>query len=170
MCGGVLCVMCGRACLCVLCMCMCAHACTLVPVPLLESWIGKQARLKQYYSRHLGSGWTQSPTEDAIMHLAMQQQECLPHTRSHGRLSNLARLESKMHTSNVAVRNLLFADSAAIITQSPVVLQNLINRFSQLFKEILIRGYGAGVWHKQTVFVSIRGLYGFYLNEKFNVK
>ena len=52
------------------------------------------------------------------------------HTRSEGKLFNLARLRDKTKVSKVLVRELLFADDAALVSHSASSLQCLLNKFS----------------------------------------
>ena len=54
----------------------------------------------------------------------------LLHTRSDGRLFNLARLKAKMKIRRVLIRDLLFADDAAVAVHSAQHLQALLDRFS----------------------------------------
>ena len=53
------------------------------------------------------------------------------HTRSDGNLFKPSRLKSKRKIKKVVVRDLLFADDAAIVAHSANDLQNLLDRFSQ---------------------------------------
>ena len=53
------------------------------------------------------------------------------HTRSDGGLFNLARLRSKTKTRTVIIREMLFADDAALAAPSEQVLQGLVDRLSQ---------------------------------------
>ena len=53
------------------------------------------------------------------------------HTRSDGRLFNLARLRSKRKTREAVIRDMLFADDAAIATHTEAELQSLMDRFSK---------------------------------------
>ena len=52
------------------------------------------------------------------------------HTRSDGSLFNLARLRAKTKVRKVLVREMLFADDAAITAHTETALQELINRFA----------------------------------------
>ena len=52
------------------------------------------------------------------------------HTRSDGRLFNLARLKAKTKIREVLIRDMLFADDAAIAAHSESDLQKLMNRFA----------------------------------------
>ena len=52
------------------------------------------------------------------------------HTRSNGRLFNLARLRTKTKVRHVTIREALFADDAALVTHSEEALQRLIDRFA----------------------------------------
>ena len=54
------------------------------------------------------------------------------HTRSDGKLFNLARLRAK---TNVHIRELLFADGAALTTHKEEELQQCISQFSHTCKE-----------------------------------
>ena len=53
------------------------------------------------------------------------------HTRSDGSMFNLARLRAKTKVHKVLVREMLFADDAAIKAQTGAALQELINCFAQ---------------------------------------
>ena len=52
------------------------------------------------------------------------------HTRSDGGLFNLSRLRAKTKVRHVLIRELLFADDAALATHSADTLQRLVNQFS----------------------------------------
>ena len=53
------------------------------------------------------------------------------HTRSIGGLFNLSRLRAKTKTKLVLIRELLYADDAALVAHSEVHLQNLCERFAK---------------------------------------
>ena len=53
------------------------------------------------------------------------------HTRSDGRLFNLARLRAKTKVREVLIRDMLFADDAAVATHEQAELQSLMDRFSE---------------------------------------
>ena len=57
------------------------------------------------------------------------------HTRSDGKLFNLARLRAKTKVRTVLIRELLFADDAALTTHKEEELQQLISQFSHTSKE-----------------------------------
>ena len=57
------------------------------------------------------------------------------HTRSDGRLFNLARLRAKTKVWRVLIRDMLFADDAALTTHSEEALQRLINCFANACRE-----------------------------------
>lgn len=57
------------------------------------------------------------------------------HTRSDGKLFNLARLRAKTKVRTVLIRELLFADDAALSTHTAEALQQLLDRFSYACKE-----------------------------------
>ena len=56
-------------------------------------------------------------------------------TRSDGRLSNLARLRAKTKVRKVLIRDMLFADDAAVATHTQEELQSLMDCFSQACKD-----------------------------------
>ena len=55
-------------------------------------------------------------------------------TRSDGRLFNLARLRAKTKVRDVLIRDMLFADDAAVVAHTEDELQALIDCFSQACK------------------------------------
>ena len=59
------------------------------------------------------------------------------HTRSDGKLFNLARLRAKKKVTDVYVyvREMLFADDAALTAHSGEALQRLVNRFAHACRE-----------------------------------
>ncbi|XP_076461700.1 uncharacterized protein LOC143294154 [Babylonia areolata] len=57
------------------------------------------------------------------------------HNRSDGSLFNLARLRAKTKVRQFLICEMLFADDAALTTQSEEPLQRLINRFAQACRE-----------------------------------
>ena len=57
------------------------------------------------------------------------------HTRSDGNLFNLARLRAKTKVQQVLIREVLFADDAALTSHSEEALQRLISRFADACKE-----------------------------------
>ena len=54
-------------------------------------------------------------------------------TRFDGYLFNLKRLKSKRLTTEVMIRELLFADDAAIATHSEIELQRLVDRLAEAY-------------------------------------
>ena len=52
------------------------------------------------------------------------------HTRTDGKIFNLARLRAKRKVKNFNVRDLLFADDAALVALSAQDLQTLLSQFS----------------------------------------
>ena len=56
-------------------------------------------------------------------------------TRSDGRLFNLARLGAKTKVSEVLIRDMLFADDAAVATHTQEELQSLMDCFSKARKD-----------------------------------
>ena len=56
-------------------------------------------------------------------------------TRSDGRLFNLARLRAKTKVREVLIRDMLFADDAAVATHTQRELQSPMDRFSQAYKD-----------------------------------
>ena len=57
------------------------------------------------------------------------------HTRSDGRLFNLARLRAKTKVREVLIRDMLFADDAAVATHTQAELQRLMDCFSAACKD-----------------------------------
>ena len=57
------------------------------------------------------------------------------HTRSDGKLFNLTRLRAKTKVTEVYVREMLFADDAALTAHSGEALQTLVNRFAHACRE-----------------------------------
>ena len=57
------------------------------------------------------------------------------HTRSDGRLFNLARLRAKTKVREALIRDMLFADDAAISSHTQQELQSLMDGFSQACKD-----------------------------------
>ncbi|KAJ8369124.1 hypothetical protein SKAU_G00091520 [Synaphobranchus kaupii] len=57
------------------------------------------------------------------------------HTRSDGRLFNLARLRAKTKVRKALIRDMLFADDVAVVTHTQQELQSLMDRFSQACKD-----------------------------------
>ena len=72
----------------------------------------------------------------------------LLHTRSDGRLFNLARLKAKTEIRRVLIRDLLFADDDAVVAHSAQHLQALLDRFSLASKE-----FGLSISLKKTNFL-----------------
>ena len=56
-------------------------------------------------------------------------------TRSDGRLFNLARLRAKIKVREVLIRDMLFADDAAVVAHTQEELQSLMDCFSQACKD-----------------------------------
>ena len=67
-------------------------------------------------------------------------------TRSDGRLFNLARLRAKTKVRKVLIRDMLFADNAAVVTHTQKELQSLIDCFSQACKD-----FGLTISLKKTI-------------------
>ena len=57
------------------------------------------------------------------------------HTRADGKLFNLARLRAKTKVRHVVIREMLFADDAALVTHTMEDLQQLIDKLSHACKE-----------------------------------
>ena len=60
------------------------------------------------------------------------------HTRSDGRLFNLPRLSAKTKIREVLLRDLLFADDAAVTSHTEQDLQCLMDRLSQACKDFVL--------------------------------
>ena len=60
------------------------------------------------------------------------------HTRHDGKLYNLARLKAKTKVTRVLIRELLFADDAALASHTHDGLQRLLDRFSKACKEFAL--------------------------------
>ena len=67
-------------------------------------------------------------------------------TRSDGRLFNLARLGAKTKVSEVLIRDMLFADDAAVATHTQEELQSLLDCFSKACKD-----FGLTISLKKTI-------------------
>ena len=57
------------------------------------------------------------------------------HTRADGKLFNLARLRAKTKVRHVVIREMLFADDAALVTHTMEDLQQLIDKLSHACKD-----------------------------------
>ena len=66
--------------------------------------------------------------------MPLTQQQYL-RTRSDGRLFNLARLRAKTEVRKVLIRDMLFADDAAVATHTQEEFQSLMDCFSQACKD-----------------------------------
>ena len=66
-------------------------------------------------------------------------------TRSDGKLFNLARLRAKTKVRKVLIRDMLFADDAAVVTHTQEELQSLMDCFSQASKD-----FGLTISRKKT--------------------
>ena len=66
------------------------------------------------------------------------------HTRSDGRLFNLARLRAKIKVREALIRDMLFAYDSAISSHTQQELQSLMDRFSQACKD-----FGLTISHQQ---------------------
>jgi len=51
-------------------------------------------------------------------------------TRTDGKLFNLARLRAKTKTREMCIRELLYADDSALVSNDPAEMQNIVDRFS----------------------------------------
>ena len=67
------------------------------------------------------------------------------HTRKDGGLYNTARLKAKTKVRKVLIREMLFADDAAVVSHTEEGLQNLITSFSNACK-----GFGLTISVKKT--------------------
>ena len=67
------------------------------------------------------------------------------HTRSDGKLFNLARLRAKTRVKTILICELLFVDDAALVSYTAEELKELLNRFSHACKE-----FGPYDQHKKT--------------------
>ena len=68
------------------------------------------------------------------------------HTRSDGKLFNPTRLRAKRRTRKILIRELLFADDAALVSHSPSGLQSLLDQLSEACSE-----FGLIISTKKTV-------------------
>ena len=66
-----------------------------------------------------------------LAHAFPQEDGIMLHTRSTGGLFNLSRLYAKTKSKRVLIRELLYADDAALVAHSEVHLQNLCERFAK---------------------------------------
>ena len=57
------------------------------------------------------------------------------HTRTDGKLFNIARLRTKTKVRRILIRELLFADDAALVSHSVIHLQRLVDRFAHACKK-----------------------------------
>ena len=57
------------------------------------------------------------------------------HRRSDGHLFNPARLKTNSKIKQITVRDLLFADDAAVVSNSAQNLQTLLNQFSSAYSD-----------------------------------
>ena len=71
------------------------------------------------------------------------------HTRSDGKLFNLTRLRAKTKVTEVYVREMLFADDAALTAHSEEALQRLVKRFAYACRE-----FGLTIGLKKTNVIS----------------
>ena len=69
----------------------------------------------------------------------MQQREFYLHTRSDGKLCNLSRLIAKSKVQMKYLRDLLYADDAAITAHSTENLQKVMSRFSKSYKDFELK-------------------------------
>ena len=67
--------------------------------------------------------------------LSKFQEGIFLHTRSNGKLFNLAKLRTKTKVRTILIYELLFADDAALVSHNTDELQELINRFLHACKE-----------------------------------
>jgi len=58
------------------------------------------------------------------------------HTRSTGGLCNLSRLHAKTKTKRVLIRELLYADDAALVAHSEMHLQNPCERYANACADV----------------------------------
>ena len=84
-------------------------------------------------------------------------------SRDDGNYFNLARFKAKTRTQRVIVRELLYADDAALCATSPVQLQDLLNCFSNSCDR-----FGLTISLKKTVTISqSNNTYRFTINDTF---
>ena len=78
----------------------------------------------------------------AVLHFAFENvsdgDDVYMHTRSDGKLFRLARLRAKSKTRRFLVRELLFADDAALVSHSAHGLQRLLTRFAEACDEFAL--------------------------------
>uniref|UniRef100_H3B828 Reverse transcriptase domain-containing protein n=1 Tax=Latimeria chalumnae TaxID=7897 RepID=H3B828_LATCH len=77
------------------------------------------------------------------------QSGVLIESRMDGSLFNIRRLQSKRHVTQLTIRDLLFADDAAFVSNSPDELQNMMNKFSDACTK-----FGMVISIKKTVVMS----------------
>ena len=71
-----------------------------------------------------------------LQYAFQDSQECVfLHTRSDGKLFNLARLRAKTQVKIILIHELLFANDAALVSHTAEELQELLSRFSHACKE-----------------------------------
>ena len=71
-----------------------------------------------------------------LLHAFQDSQEgVFLHTKSDGKLFNLARLRAKKRVKTILIHELLFADDAVLVSHTPEELQELLNRFLHAYKE-----------------------------------
>ena len=81
-----------------------------------------------------------------LAHAFSQEDGIMRYTRNTGGLFHLSRLCAKTKTKRVLIRELLYADDAALVAHSEVYLQNLCERFAKACNDSV----WPSTWRKQS--------------------